>query len=84
MSPTTFDTYKFIKKLKAAGMPEQQAEAVIESIKETRKVLDFVSKKDLGVLSRDMKEFEQRTIIKIGYITINTILIAATIIKLRG
>ncbi len=33
MSVITFDTYKFIRTLKAAGVPESQAEAYSEAFK---------------------------------------------------
>ena len=61
MSTMTFDTHAFIKRLTAAGMPEAQAEAVTDTVKEARET-------DLERLSTktDLLLLEQRMTIKLG------------------
>ena len=61
MSTLTFDTHAFVKKLTAAGMPEQQAEAVTTMVQEVRETdqSQIATKTDLQLL-------EQRMTIKLG------------------
>jgi len=51
MSTLIFDTLKFANRLKAAGMPDKQAEAeaeaLAEALSESIKASDFVNKSDL-------------------------------------
>lgn len=47
MATVTFDTHKFIQRLKSAGLPEAQAEAVADAFKEAHGESDLVTKKDL-------------------------------------
>lgn len=69
MSAITFDTHGFVKRLTAAGMPEAQAEVLadeqtnlIENNLATKRDL-----KELGVaLKTDMREMEQRIVIRLG------------------
>lgn len=58
MTTTTFDTLAYSKKLKAAGMPEQQADIQAEALFE---LVDekLATKKDLELLKKDL-------IIKLG------------------
>ena len=53
MATITFDTLKFVKRLKAAGFGEEQAEAVSEAIKESQEttIADLATKSDLKELS---------------------------------
>jgi hypothetical protein len=54
MASAIFDTHAFIKRLIAAGMPEQQAEVLAE--KSTRLVGDQVAiKQDIGLLWTDLE-----------------------------
>ncbi|MBF0161902.1 MAG: DUF1640 domain-containing protein [Magnetococcales bacterium] len=52
MTAITFDTFKFIRRLKDAGIPENQAEAISEAIKETSatQTEEFAAKRDLREL----------------------------------
>lgn len=47
MSTVTFDTLKFVEKLKDAGMPESQAKALSEAFQTASGELDLASKKDI-------------------------------------
>jgi hypothetical protein len=69
MTAITFDTLSYAKKLKAAGVPEKQAEVQAETLS------DFIeeriaTKRDLFDLrtefKRDMKELEYKLTIRLG------------------
>jgi hypothetical protein len=62
MSVATFDTLRFVKKLKEAGVSEKQAEAEAEAISEVFEVTlsDIATKGDIKELKRDIKELELR------------------------
>jgi len=69
MSAITFDTHGFVKRLTAAGMPEAQAEVLADE--QTNLIENnLASKRDLkelGVaLKTDMREMEQRIVIRLG------------------
>ena len=56
-SAITFDTLAYVKKLKAAGVPEKQAEAHAETFAEI--VEDRIAtKQDILVLKQGLKELE--------------------------
>jgi hypothetical protein len=52
----TFDTLAAVKKLEGSGMPEQQAEAVVEVIRDTRStdLSELATKADLTTLRADI------------------------------
>jgi hypothetical protein len=52
MTTITFDTLAFVKRLKAAGMPEPQAEAMSDVIKESQaaSIADLATKTDIARL----------------------------------
>ncbi len=57
MSSVTFDTLKFVEKLKAAGMPDAQAKAVAEAHSEalSESVVNVLAtKSDIAELKLDM------------------------------
>jgi uncharacterized protein YcaQ len=47
MTAITFDTHQFIKKLKASGMPEIQAEAISAAVRESNETAGLATKTDL-------------------------------------
>jgi hypothetical protein len=49
MASISFDTHKFIRKLEAAGLSMQQAEAIADAVKEAQGEADLVTKKDLQI-----------------------------------
>jgi hypothetical protein len=93
MATITFDTHKFIRTLKAAGVPESQAEAFSEAFKEAQGEADLATKRDIDDLRRDMDarfnqvdsrfiQLEQRLIIKQGTLMAFAIGIVAVLVKL--
>jgi hypothetical protein len=58
MATITFDTLKFVERLKAAGISEEQAkaevEALAEALNETIAVRDLATKADLEALKADL------------------------------
>lgn len=59
MAAITFDTLKFVRTLKAAGVPENQAEAFSEAFKDAQSDAEMATKHDL-------KELELRLEAKIN------------------
>lgn len=47
MAVVTFDTHKFIKKLEAAGVSSQQAEAFSEAVRDAQDAAEVATKADL-------------------------------------
>jgi hypothetical protein len=82
MATITFDTHKFIRTLKDAGVPESQAEAFSEAFKEAQGEADIATKRDIDDVRRDMRELEQRLIIKLGALVAFAIGIVAVLVKL--
>ena len=81
MSVIAFDTLKYAKRLKDSGVPDKQAEAEAEALAEVLEVnlKDLSTKEDLR---RDLRELEQRMIIKLGGMMMAAIVIVATLVKL--
>ena len=92
MATITFDTLAYVKKLKAAGVPEKQAEVQAEAFAEiiedrlaTKKDVLMLQRdiKELEVsLKRDMKELEMRLTIRLGAMLAASIAVVATLVKL--
>ena len=88
MSAITFDTLKFANRLKAAGVPDRQAEAEAEVLAEALEInlKDISTKADLLAakveLQQEMKMMEQRLIIKLGSLIALSIGIVAALVKL--
>jgi len=88
MATITFDTLKFANTLKEAGVPSAQAEAEATALSEVLEVnlKDLVTKQDLKyeaeLLRRDMRDMEQRLIIKLGALMAFSIGIVAALVKL--
>ena len=58
MAAITFDTLKFVERLKAAGVPEEQAkaeaEALAEALGETISIRELATKADLEAQKADI------------------------------
>lgn len=54
MSAVTFDTLKFANRLKAAGVPSQQAEAEAEALADALSASDIATRTDLIELKTDL------------------------------
>ena len=63
MATVTFDTHKFVKTLKEAGVPESQAEAFSTAVRESHEAAELATKGDL-------RELELRMTIKLSSIVI--------------
>lgn len=62
MAATTFDTLGYFEKLKAAGVPEEQAKIQANALRE---VIE-----DSLVTKRDLKELEYKLTIRLGGIVV--------------
>jgi hypothetical protein len=89
MTTITFDTHKFIRTLKAAGVTEVQAEAFSEAFKDAQSEAELATKadivmvrRDIDDVRRDMKEMELRMTIKLGAMLALSIGIVAALVKL--
>ena len=92
MATLTFDTLKFVKRLKSAGFNDEQSEALSEAQRESlADILDTsVStksdiarlEKEIESLRRDVKEVEMRLTIRLGLMIAASIAIVAALVKL--
>lgn len=93
MTTITFDTLKFVRTLKAAGVPESQAEAFSEAFKEAQGEAELATQHDINDVRRDIDDLrrdmdarliqlEQRLIIKLGALITVAIGIVAALVKL--
>ena len=71
MATITFDTHKFNRRLRDAGVPEAQAEAIAAAFAEAHQEAEVATKFDL-------RELEYRLVIKLGVMTAAAIGIVAT------
>ncbi len=81
MTAITFDTLKFANKLKAAGVPAQQAEAETEALSDVfaANLNELLTKE---TLQQELRLLEQRMTIKLGGMMAAAIAITATLVKL--
>ena len=69
-----FDTFQYVKKLRDAGFTDKQAEVQAETIKELLE--------EQIATKRDLREMENRLILKVGAMIAASIAITATLVKL--
>lgn len=73
----TFDTYKYVEKLKQSGIPEEQAkaevEALSEALSETIAIRQLATKLDLEALKSELVKW------MVGLLLAQTALIAALV-----
>ena len=55
MASITFDTHKFIRRLKESGIPEAQAEAISEVFRDASGEAELATKRDLELLKQDLQ-----------------------------
>jgi hypothetical protein len=85
MASAIFDTHAFVKRLTAAGMPEQQAEILAE---EQARLIDerLATKADLALLRADLGALEQRLkdqlTIRLGGMLAAGIVLVGALVKL--
>ncbi|MEI6269000.1 MAG: DUF1640 domain-containing protein [Methylococcaceae bacterium] len=88
MATIAFDTLKFANTLKEAGVPPAQAEAEATALSDVLEVnlKELVTKEDLRheveLLRRDMRDMDQRLIIKLGTLMVFSIGVVAALVKL--
>lgn len=88
MSTLTFDTLKFANRLKAAGVPDKQAEVQAEAMADALEVnlKDLATKADLQAVKDDLQKelllLEQRLVIKLGAMVVVAVGAVAALIKL--
>ena len=82
MTTITFDTLKFVERLKSAGITDEQAKAFSDAFKDAQGEADFSTKQDILDVRRDMREMEQRLIIKLGGMMVVAIAVIAALVKL--
>jgi hypothetical protein len=75
MATITFDTHKFIRRLREAGMPESQAEAIAAAFAEAHAEAEVATKYDL-------RELEYRLVIKLGAMMLAAVGAVATLVKI--
>ncbi len=72
-----FDTYEFIKNLEKSGIPESQAKAICDGLKECHDASDHVSKADMEYLEsrleRKISETAHRQTKVIGTMIVGSI-----------
>jgi len=84
MGAVMLDTLSMVKKLKNAGVPEQQAEAQVALVYEMAEK-GFATKSDIAHLSDKMDAMENRLLLKLSGImfTLMTIAVAVIIATLQ-
>jgi hypothetical protein len=76
-----FDTLAYAKKLKVAGFTDSQAEVQAEALAEI--IEDrLATKQDVADIKRDMREMEQRIIIKLGAMIAASIAVTVSLLKI--
>ncbi len=81
MASITFDTHAYVKKLKAVGFTEEQAEVQAQVFSEVI-TERLATKADIANLQRDLKELEMRLTIRLGALIAASITIVAALVKL--
>lgn len=78
MSTITFDTHEFIKRLKAVGFSEEQAEVFAA---EYRRIIEenLVTREHLDMR---LRELEYRLIVKLGGMMMASVTVVAALVKL--
>jgi hypothetical protein len=75
MATITFDTHKFIRRLRDSGISEEQAEAIADAFREAHLEAEVATKSDL-------RELEYRLVIKLGVMIVVAVGAVATLVKL--
>lgn len=85
MAPIVFDTYLYIKKLRAVGFTEEQAAVQVETIAGLINE-ELTTKRDLSEMEQRLdsrlKELEYKLTIKLGSMMAASIAIIAALVKL--
>ena len=80
MTTISFDTQELVVELENCGFTRQQSETVVSVLKKAQSELS--TKRDIEDVRRDMRELEQRLIIKLGTLIGFAIGVVAILVKL--
>jgi hypothetical protein len=58
MATITFDTHKFVRKLKESGFEEKQAEGIAEAFKDASGEAELATKRDIEQIRSEIREFK--------------------------
>ena len=87
MTATTFDTLGYFERLKAVGVPEEQAKVQVEVIREVIEG-QLATKADLlmvkSELEQKLKELEYRLTIRLGSMLAAAVAVLAALVVLVG
>ena len=75
MATITFDTLKFVTRLKESGLSESQAIAITEAFRDAHVEAEVATKVDL-------RDLEHRLIVKLGALLVVSVGLVATVVKL--
>ncbi len=85
MSNLAFDTLAYVKKLRTAGVPDQQAEAHAEAIADVVGE-KLATKQDIFILKQDLvtleSRLESRIVLKLGAIVIGSAAILGIVLSI--
>ncbi|WP_394753883.1 DUF1640 domain-containing protein [Crenothrix sp.] len=97
MATVTFDTLKFVRKLKEAGFEQNQAEAVADAFRDAQAETEVATTRDLKELElslkaeikemelslkAEMQAMEYRMTIKLGGMMAASVVIVAALVRL--
>jgi hypothetical protein len=60
MATLTFDTHRFIRKLKESGIEERQAEGIVDAPKDAEIGHDVATRRDVELVRQEVRELELR------------------------
>lgn len=58
MATITFDTHKFVRKLKESGFEEKQAEGIADAFKDASGEAELATKRDIEQIRSEIREFK--------------------------
>ena len=83
MATVTFDTHKFIRRLRDSGMPDEQAEALADALRDVQSKAELATKRDIQGLETRIREVELRLTVKIGGMLVIAVGVLAALLKLQ-
>ncbi len=85
MTTITFDTLKFVEKLKAAGVPELQAKAESEALQESIGTAEVATKRDVERIESQLREMKAELNGKLTLVQwMLALVVAAEVVPLLG
>lgn len=85
MTTITFDTLKFVEKLKAAGVSESQAKAEAEALQEALGTAEVATKRDIERVESQLREMKAEINGKLTLVQwMLALIVAAELVPLLG